>query len=106
LIYDPLGRLLKSERVANLQVGITDPNGAPQSRLVSVGGVLSSSSTAYDPAGRVRATTNALGAVTWFEYDVTGRRTATIDALNNRTDYTYDGAGRLRFITNALHRIT
>ncbi|HVU09389.1 MAG TPA: LamG-like jellyroll fold domain-containing protein [Verrucomicrobiae bacterium] len=97
-IYDPLGRVVRTERLANVQIdgGV----------LTSAGAVLSASGTAYDAAGRVLATTNALGYVTQYEYDAVGRQTAVIDALTNRTDYAYDANGQLRFMTNALGAVT
>jgi RHS repeat-associated protein len=97
-VYDPLGRAIRTERLANVQIdgGV----------LISTGAVLSASSTTYDAAGRVLATTNALGYVTRYEYDAVGRQTAVIDALTNRTDSVYDAAGQLRFSTNALGGVT
>ena len=97
-IYDAAGRVIRAERLANVQIdgGV----------FISEGTVLSTSATAYDDAGRVLATTNALGAVTSYEYDAAGRQTAVIDALTNRTDSVYDAAGQLRFTTNALGQVT
>ena len=97
-IYDPLGRVIRSECLANVQI---DNSGA----FISAGAVLSASSTAYDAAGRVLAATNALGYVTRYEYDAVGRQTAVIDALTNRTDNAYDVGGQLRFTTNALGQV-
>ncbi|MCL4789111.1 MAG: hypothetical protein KJ070_20340, partial [Verrucomicrobia bacterium] len=101
-VYDALGRVTRTERLADVQIEINQNGVAPGSVLVSTGAVLAASSTAFDAAGRARFTTNALNHVTEFMYDDAGRQTVVIDALTNRTDYAYDEAGRLRFITNAL----
>ena len=105
-IYDPLGRSIRSERRANVQIDITFNSGIPQSVLTSAGTVVSASSTAYDIAGRVLASTNALGSITRYEYDAVGRQTAVIDPLTNRTDSVYDIGGQLRFTTNAIGGVT
>jgi len=104
-IYDPVGRVIRSERLANVQIDISSDN-VPQSTLTSAGVILSASSTAYDDAGRVLAVTNALGAVTSYEYDDAGRQTAIIDALGNRADNIYDDGGRLIASANALLQLT
>jgi RHS repeat-associated protein len=105
-VYDPLGRVIRSERLANVQIDVASSGSMGQSVFKSADAVLSASSTAYDAAGRVLATTNALGYITRFEYDAAGRQTAVIDALTNRMDSVYDAAGQLRFTTNALKQVT
>ena len=97
-VYNPLGRVVRAERLANVQI----ENGV----IVSTGSLLSVSSTAYDAASRVQAVTNALGGVTRYEYDAAGRQTAAVDALTNRTDSVYDADGQMRFTTNAVGGVT
>ncbi len=105
-VYDPLGRVIRTEHLANVQIDIMQNAGVPQSILTSAGAVLAVSSTAYDAASRVLVVTNALGYVTSYEYDAAGRQTAVIDALGNRTDSVYDDGGRLIASANALLQIT
>jgi RHS repeat-associated protein len=105
-VYDPLGRVIRTERLANVQIDVASSGTTGQSAFNSAGAVLSASSTAYDAAGRVLAATNALGYVTRYEYDAVGRQTAVVDALTNRTDSVYDAAGQLQFTTNALKQVT
>lgn len=94
-VYDAAGRVVRVERLANVQIEILYEGAVPRSVLTSAGAVLSAAMTTYDSAGRVLATTNALGHVTRYEYDDAGRQTAVINALNQRTDSVYDEGGRL-----------
>jgi len=62
----------------------------------------SSTQTAYDAAGRVSSTTDALGNVTTFGYDAAGHQISVQDALGNTTTYDYDEAGNQTAFTDAL----
>jgi YD repeat-containing protein len=104
--YDAVGQTIRSEKLTNVVINVLTNRIVPESILVSIGAVLSTNASSFDAAGRLLATTNALGRVTRYEYDKAGRQTAVIDALSNRTDYAYDAAGRLITTTNALGKVT
>jgi YD repeat-containing protein len=101
-----VGQLVCSEKLTNVVINDLTNSFVPESTLVSIGAVLATNSSSFDAAGRLLATTNALGRITRYEYDKAGRKTAVIDTLMNRTDYAYDAAGRLIATTNALGRVT
>lgn len=89
LIYDSVGRVVRTEQLENVVVAVSNSN----STFVS-GDVVSSTSTIYDAAGQAIKKIDANGNVTQYEFDANGRNIATIDALGNRTEFTYDAAGR------------
>ncbi len=61
----------------------------------------------YDAAGRLTKTTNnTTGAVTTTTYDAAGQVIASTDPLNHTTQYAYDDAGRRTTITDALNHVT
>ncbi|GAB6184542.1 RHS repeat-associated core domain-containing protein [Thermopirellula anaerolimosa] len=72
------------------------------------------SQTAYDAAGRVTTTTDALGNVTGYEYDIAGRQTKIIqpdpDGAGPLTapeiEYVYNSAGQLVQSIDPLDRVT
>jgi len=77
------------------QATVYDPmTGRVASRL-SIAGATIPTTYAYDAAGRLITTTDALSGTSVTEYDILGRRTATINAEGQRTTYAYDAAGRL-----------
>jgi len=104
--YDAVGQVIMSERLTNVVIDISTNGGIASSVVKSIGGVISTSTYGYDPAGRQIAMTNGFGSVTRYEYDEAGNQTAVIDALNHRTDNIYDEAGRLSITVNALMQIT
>ena len=57
--------------------------------------------TSYDDIGRVKATTDARGNTTRYEYDSANRRTRVIDALNHETMFIYDANGNQASLTDA-----
>ena len=106
-IYDAVGRVVRSERLGDIQIDlVSDGNGGVTSDFIFADRVISSTSSVYDPAGRVIESFNADGEVTQFEYDDAGRQTAVIDALDNRTEFEYDAAGRQILVRDALGRET
>lgn len=92
--YDPAGRVVRTERLANVIIDIIDDGTTLKSQFVSADHVISSTTSTYDKAGRVIKSVDASGAITRYEYDAAGRTLAVIDHLNNRTEYEYDKAGR------------
>jgi RHS repeat-associated protein len=63
--------------------------------------------SAYDAAGRLTQTrNNATGGVTSTAYDAAGQVISTTDALNHTTQYAYDDAGRRTSVTDALGHVT
>jgi RHS repeat-associated protein len=115
-LYDNLGRVRETDRLADLVITVTTINGVSTSQVVSPGTVLSRSTSTYndlgqetqslddagqptsfqyDPAGRRVAVTNALNETILSTYDAAGRKVATQDALGHTTRYVYDGDGRL-----------
>jgi RHS repeat-associated protein len=105
-VYDLVGRVIRSERLSNMVISVTVNGASKRSQLTSAGNVVSSSSSTYDRAGRVVASTSVTGAVTRHEYDAAGRSTAVIDHLGNRKENEYDVAGRQLLIRDALGRTT
>jgi RHS repeat-associated protein len=92
--YDALGRRIKT--IVNLVTGTFNAN-RPDLDLTST--------TTYDVAGRVIATTDVRGIQTTFTYDRAGRQVTRTEAAGTslaRTNYTcYDKAGRvLRTLQN------
>ena len=105
-VYDLVGRVIRSERLSNMVISVTVNGASKRSQLISSGNVISSSSSTFDRAGRVVASTSVTGAVTRHEYDAAGRSTAVIDHLGNRKENEYDVAGRQLLIRDALGRTT
>jgi RHS repeat-associated protein len=62
--------------------------------------------TAYDAAGNVTATTDALGRTLTYSYDVLDRQTGTLDALGRRTTTTFDAVGNVLTQTDHLGNTT
>ena len=109
-IYDPLGRVERTELLAEVSIGWTEINGAPATMLNSVGELLSDTSTEFDEAGRVASQTDARGVTTFFEYDAAGRRVATTvyddDSRAMTTRSLFDAAGNAVVALDALDRGT
>ena len=105
--YDKVGRVVEIQRLSEVNIGLEPlPDGSFRSVLKSTGGLVSTTSTVYDAAGRVIETIGEDGQKTDFEYDAVGRQTAIIDALGNRTEFEYDKNGRQIVTRDALGRET
>lgn len=59
------------------------------------GGVVATTTTAYDKNGNATSVTDPLGKITTSEYDTRGLLAATVDATGRRIEYTYDALGRV-----------
>ena len=118
-IYDQNGNVIGTERLSDLVITITTTGGNSTSAFTSDTGILSTTSTSYDAAGRVTQTVDASGLITnntydnvgnvietdeivngvtrttTSTYDVLGRVTSTTDALGNKTQYQYNAAGQV-----------
>lgn len=69
-------------------------------RVIATTDPLSQTTTSqYDAVGQLLSRTNPLTQTTRFQYDAAGRRTATIDASNRTTRATYDARGRQTITT-------
>jgi RHS repeat-associated protein len=62
--------------------------------------------TAYDAAGQVQSTTDALNHTTSYAYDDAGRRTSVTDALTHVITFTYDNAGNQLSVKDANNHTT
>ncbi len=87
-------------------VGFVDANGAATSiTLDSAGRALSmargdrTASWSYDSAGRLSATTNALGQTTLMQHDDADRLTSVTTPGGATTEFAYDAAGRMIAVT-------
>jgi YD repeat-containing protein len=118
-IYDQDGNVTGTERLSGLVITITTSGNNSTSAFTSDTGVLSSTSTIYDAAGRVKETIDAAGLVTNNVYDnvgnllssseivngitrttsstynVLGQVVSTTDGMNNTTHYEYNAAGQV-----------
>ena len=117
-VYDPLGRVIRTERLRAVTLAPVLEGGNLALRFDGAGrvveddeghesridGFISSTSIDYDAAGRVQSTTDAQGQTTRFEYDAAGRRTIVIDALGRITRYAYDAGGDWAAITDPMGR--
>ena len=84
--YDPVGRLIRTVYPGS------DPGSSDEA----------TESMAYDAAGQLIASTDALGNTTTTTYDAAGRRTRVTDPLGHTSQFAYDANNRLRQITDAL----
>lgn len=77
-------------------------------RLVEVVDPLgrSGARTEYDAAGRVVATTSAVGRRVEFTHDVSGQREVVSDADGSRTELAYDADGNVVEVVDALGGVT
>lgn len=77
-------------------------------RVTTAAGTADESTTtyAYDDAGRKIRETNALGQTTTYTYDAAGRMVEQTDALCHVTRYAYDASGHRTAVTDALGRVT
>lgn len=66
-----------------------------QGRIVGYRSASGESSVERDPAGRIRATTDATGATTRYEWDERGLLSASVDPAGITSSYRYDERGRL-----------
>ena len=71
--YDDLGRVVKTERLINVDIQISGIGAAQQATLVSVGTILAASETFYDESGRVVHTVDQYGTQTHYVYDALGQ---------------------------------
>jgi YD repeat-containing protein len=105
--YDRLGRVVKTERLANVVVTLSTPAnvtaGIYASALTTAGTVTWTSQTIYNLKGQVTSTIAADGQVTSYEYDNLGRQVAVIlqaVVINGvsqslRTETVYEDLGRV-----------
>ena len=119
-VYDALGRIAQTERWKDMEIRLTlmgegidaygtteilpPPDPGPTEAYFNQ--ILSRTTTEYDAAGRVVATTDARLFTTRFEYDEAGRRTAIIDPKGEKTRFGYDANGNQVLTTDALGRQT
>jgi RHS repeat-associated protein len=105
-IYDVMGRVVETDRLANVVIGIVTQNGISTSALVSAGTVLSTSKSVYNDLGQVTQATDEAGATTQYQYDAAGHQTAVINALGQTTQFQYDADGRQTATIDALRHTT
>lgn len=122
--YDAVGRIIRTERLANVVVDIVNQGAGLKSQIAGIGALIFFTENIYDPAGRVIESIDAEGRSTRYEYDTAGqhddltdydhtgqhigsdRQTAVVDALSNRTTFGYDALGNLTNTIDALQRET
>lgn len=105
-IYDAAGRVVRTERVANVAITRAGENAVVRTALASAGTLLSFTESKFDVAGRLERTTDSRGLKTEYGYDEAGRRT-TVTRLDeaNRAITTisgYDENGNLKSVTDPL----
>jgi RHS repeat-associated protein len=107
-VYDALGRVIRTERLSNLQVSVTKDELTDEitAQVMGQPTIVSSTSTIYDPAGRVLASFDARGYATFYGYDEAGRRTHVTNALGQVTAFGFDQNGNQTSFTDALGRTT
>jgi RHS repeat-associated protein len=110
-VYDEQGRVVRTERYADVVIEITTSGGQTRAVFVSSGSPpLSTSTTAYDSLGRVTQSSSTGGATVKPSYDALGRQTRTEswDGTNLLTwsESTYDAAGRAVTSKDALLHVT
>ncbi|MBT4821692.1 MAG: hypothetical protein HON70_38650, partial [Lentisphaerae bacterium] len=102
-VYDKLGRTFRRERIENVVVQIAGGPTSSAATFVGADGLLWRTSTEYNAAGQVTATTDANGVVRRQYYDESGRAIASevytpgnggelVLAARQETDY--DAVGR------------
>ncbi len=91
-LYDADGRVIRTEYVSGLQVGLVVTGGATRSVLVSPGTVASAQASGYNAQNQPTLTTDGAGQVTTDTYDVLGRQTSETTVLGT-THTTYDAVG-------------
>jgi len=104
-IYDQNGNVVGTERLANVVITVTTNSGVSTSTLTSVGAVLSSTSTSYDAAGRVKQSVDATGLITNSIFDNFGNLIETdqiVNGVTRRTMSTYNLLGQVTSTTDAL----
>jgi YD repeat-containing protein len=84
-----------------------DPAGRVVATSQTIGGsVLRTTSSLYTPSGKLARTTDPNGNVTRFAYDVLDRQVGVTDALGRQTQYGYDALGRMISVSNPGIRLT
>jgi YD repeat-containing protein len=78
---DPLGRRIAYGYDEQGRLSLTHPDGV-------------STSTTYDPTGRITAATDERGNTTTFTYDANGRTVGLKDPRGDTTTFAYDAIGR------------
>ena len=97
-IYDDLGRVVRTERLSNVNVVIQNGD----AKVSGTPSQVSYSTTTYDAKGKVERSPAADGQVTRFEYDDMGRQVAVIGHavqvgsqwIAHRAETVYDAHGR------------
>lgn len=118
IIYDSLGRVVRSERLESVDIGIVDDpshTGFKISELDSAGSVLIASETDYDAASRVVETRSGVPTdllTTNYEYDAAGRQSAVIgpevydpeldDDVRVRTEFEYNAVGAQTLVRDRI----
>jgi RHS repeat-associated protein len=112
-VYDEQGRVVRTERYADVVIELRGSGGSTQAVFVSAGGPpLSVSTTAYDSLGRVTQASSTGGATVNSFYDNLGRQIHTESwdsALTTKLTESwtsYDAAGRAVTSTDALMHVT
>src|SRR6185312_11112789 len=103
--YDAEGRATNTVRLTNVVINITYSGSVAQSTVISEGVPISTNSTVYDAAGRVKSRTSPDGTTT-YDYYPDGQLMDVVDALTNTTVYAYDAAGRQTNVVDALNHST
>jgi RHS repeat-associated protein len=107
-VYDAAGRVKRTERLLGMEVGLLGTGNAVSSLLTAAGTVVSSTSTAYDSAGRPVQTTDPFDRISQTTYNLRGEvvelRHQSYDENNqlvwlvNRT--VFDAFGRVSVATD------
>jgi RHS repeat-associated protein len=109
MIYDSEERVFRTTSPRGL---ITETNYDSLGRMVLIVHrspnliAIDSTSTTYNDAGEVVATTDARGNTSTFTYDLAGQRLTSTDALENITTNTYDPNGWLLSTKDASNQTT
>lgn len=94
--FDGIGRVVRTTRYYKLIPAATLPTpGAISAALVPDASQDRVESRAYNAAGQVIATTDALNATETYRYDALGRKVAFVNKKGSEWTYGYDAAGRL-----------
>ena len=107
--YDQDGNVIGTEELAIMVITITTTGNVSTSAFAGDGGIISTTSTAYNAAGQVAQTTDASGMMTNNTYDNVGNLTSSTEIVNNvarTTSSTYNVIGEVTSTTDALGNTT